>query len=110
MVISRMKLVLRVIGTWMIALALILVVVDGTKSLAASGPVITSFGALWAGLDAPSWLSTQESLSFYLSPYGVHWLADALFSVPGWALAGAVGVIALFLGRKRRPTVYADTI
>ena len=105
-----MKFVARVIGTWMIALALILLVVDGTKSLAANEPVLTSVATLWSDLHAPSWAYVQALLADALAPLSAEWLANAALSVPAWAVAAVLGLVTLFLGRKRRPAVYADPL
>ena len=105
-----MRFIARVFGTWMIALAVILLVVDGTKSLAADAPVMTSLGALWASLHAPSWAAFGELVVAQLEPYSAVWVADAVFGVPAWGFAAIVGIVALVLGRKRRKPVYADTL
>ncbi len=105
-----MKLVARVIGTWMTALALILIVVDGTKSLAANQPVMTSLASYWEGLDMASFEAVQGLIATYLVPFAAGGLAEAVLSVPAFALAGGLGLVALFFGRKRRKPVYADPI
>ena len=105
-----MKLVARVIGTWMIALALILIVVDGTKSLAANQPVMTSLASYWQGFDMASWAAVQGLIASYLEPFAVGDLAEAILSVPAFAVSGGLGLIALFFGRKRRKPVFADPI
>ena len=105
-----MKFIARVFGTWMIALAVILLVVDGTKSLAADTPVMTSVGELWAGFNASSWAAVEQGAASLLAPYSAMWMAEAAFGVPAWALSAVVGIVALILGRKRRKPVYADML
>ena len=105
-----MKFVVRVFGTWMIVLALILLVIDGTKSLAANQPVTTSVAFLWESLHAESWAALQGLIATYLAPFAIDGLAYGALSVPAWALSGGIGLIALFIGRKRRKPVYADPI
>ena len=105
-----MRFIARVFGTWMIALAVILLVVDGTKSLAADAPVMTSVGELWAGFHAPSWVAVGELVASLLEPVSAVWMVDAVFGIPAWGLSAIVGIIALVLGRKRRKPVYADTL
>jgi len=58
---------LRIVGTWLLGMSVVLLVVDGTKSLAASNIVTTSIGNIWilAHAESLSWLqkaSTQGSL------------------------------------------------
>ena len=43
-----MRLVFRLLGTWLIGIALVFLVVDGTKSLAANALVFTGFGQAWS--------------------------------------------------------------
>lgn len=105
-----MKLVVRVIGTWMIALALILIVVDGTKSLAAGVPVMTSLASYWENLDMASWTAAQQLIATYLVPFAAGGVAEAVLSAPAFALSGGLGLLALFFGRKHRKPVYADPI
>ncbi len=105
-----MRFVTRVVGTWLIALAVILLVIDGTKSLAADDLVLTSIAALWASVHEQSWTAMQNFVVTYLAPYLLDWLATSFFSFPAWALAAILGVIALVLGRKRRKPVYTDSL
>ncbi|MBU1175532.1 MAG: hypothetical protein KKH72_09025 [Alphaproteobacteria bacterium] len=94
----------------MIALAVVLVVVDGTRSLADNAPVFTSLGSLWAGLHAPSWAAVQQLVATHLVPLSADGAARAVFATPSWALAAGIGVLALILGRKRRKPVFADPL
>jgi len=107
---TYMKFVARVIGTWLIALAVVLLVIDGTKTLAANDLVMTSIGELWAGMHSQSWAAMQNFVLTALVPRSADWLAFAAFSVPAWALSGVLGIIALVLGRKRRKPVYTDPL
>ena len=49
-----MRLILRILGTWLLGLALILLIVDGTKSLGANAVVMTSLNDTWVALSASS--------------------------------------------------------
>ena len=105
-----MKFIARVFGTWMIALAVVLIVVDGTKSLAADAMTLTSLGSLWASLHPQSWEALQAAIALHLAPLSLDGVAEAVFSVPSWAAAGLLGVVALIVGRKRRKTAFADPL
>jgi hypothetical protein len=99
------RFLLRFIGLVCLAAAFILVIYDGTKSIASNGLTITSVRALWELINAAS-LAKLEPL---IRPYagGLLWdpLMLSILSAPSWALLGVFGVIFILLGRKRRPLI-----
>jgi hypothetical protein len=95
-----MRLILRVLGTWLIGLALVLLVIDGTKSLGANALVFTSLADLWAQIHPPS-LDTVNAF------FGSRFFADlldaalaALLSYPAFAVFAVPGIVLALLGRK----------
>jgi len=97
-----MRLFLRVAGTWLIALALILLVVDGTRSLGASRLVYTSLMALWTQVHAPS-LGAVEA--FFDSRFFAELLDTAfkaLLESPAFAVLGIPGIVLALAGRRPR--------
>lgn len=97
-----MRLILRVLGTWLIALALVLLVIDGTKSLGANALVFTSLLDLWKQVHAPS----LEAVSgFFESRYFADLLDAAMAAVlsyPAFAVFGLPGIMLALMGRKPR--------
>jgi hypothetical protein len=107
-----MRLVLRIAGTWLIGLALILLVIDGTKSLGANGLVYTSLADLWTQLHAPSLAAVA---AFFESRFFADLLDAALQAVldyPAFAVFGIPGIVLALAGRKPRRERYlrADQI
>jgi hypothetical protein len=101
-----MRLILRLIGTWLIGLALILLVVDGTKSLGANAVVLTSLGDLWTQVHAPSLGGLAEFLaSRYFASLLDHGL-EALLSYPAFAVFGLPGIAIALMGRQPRRLRY----
>lgn len=97
-----MRLILRIAGTWLIGLALVLLVVDGTRSLAANGLVFTSLAELWVQVHPPS-LDTVES--FFESRFFAALLDAALKAVldyPAFAVFGLPGIVLALAGRAPR--------
>lgn len=97
-----MRLVLRMVGTWLVALALVLLVIDGTKSLAANALTFTSLTQAWTQVHAGS---IEEVRAFLASRYFADFLAqvmDALLAAPAFAVLGIPGLALAFLGRRRR--------
>lgn len=97
-----MRLVLRILGTWLIGLALILLVVDGTKSLAANHIVFTSLSQAWMQVHADSLAAVR---AFFDSRFFADLLDTALNSLltyPAFAVIGIPGVVLALLGRRKR--------
>ena len=94
----------RLLGYWLVAAALALAVVDGAKSIAASTVVLTPLSETWATVAAFGGVDTGTS-----TPISYGWPADAvlawLVSAPTVAVLGALGVLLLVAGRKRRRPV-----
>lgn len=97
-----MRLVFRIAGTWLIGLAFVLLVVDGTKSLAANGVMLTTLGNAWSGLHLASLvafgaLSEGQLFAGLLDQALTHVLAW-----PAFAVAGVPGILLLLIGRVPR--------
>jgi hypothetical protein len=101
-----MRLILRVIGTLLIAFAVILIIIDGTKSLAANGFVFTSLEATWQGMHADSLATVREFLGTRLFGPVLDPVVSAVLSFPGWAVVGVPGLLLAWAGRSRRERVF----
>ena len=97
-----MRLILRIAGTWLIGLALVLLVVDGTKSLGANMLVFTSLGDLWTQMHPPSLVAVE---GFFESRFFAA-LLDAAFKAvltyPAFAVFGVPGILLALAGRAPR--------
>ena len=97
-----MRIALRIVGTWLIGLALVLLVIDGTKSLAANAVVMTSLGDIWLQIHAQSLDNVRE---FFQSRFFANLLDrvfDALLTYPAFVVIGVPGIVLALLGRKPR--------
>jgi hypothetical protein len=101
-----MRLVLRIIGTVLIALAVILVIIDGTKSLAANAIVFTSLGETWGAIQPDSLAAVREFLDTRLFGPLLDPLVSGLLSLPGWAIVGVPGILLAWAGRSRRERMF----
>lgn len=98
-----MRLALRLLGTWLIGLAMVLLVIDGTRSLAANHLVLSSLGKTWAGLHEPSLVAVR---GFFDSRFFADLLAplfEIVLTYPAFAVIGVPGIVLALLGRRRRP-------
>jgi hypothetical protein len=101
-----MRLVLRILGTWLVGLALVLAVIDGTKSLGASKLVLTSLAETWTSVNPASLQAVQ---AFFDSRYFADLLdgtMTALLSYPAFAVIAVPGLLLALLGRRPRRERY----
>jgi len=96
---------LRFLGLFYLAASFVLVIYDGTKSIAANTLSLTSMQALWELIN-PASLQRVEPL---IKPYAGGLLWDpgmvTFLAAPALAVFGFVGILCLLLGRKRRPLI-----
>ena len=99
------RFLLRFVGLILLAAAFILVVYDGTKSIAGNGLSLTTVQALWELINPASLAALKPMIEPYAR--GLLWdpLAVSLLAAPAWSLLGVIGILLLFLGRKRRPLI-----
>lgn len=103
----------RFIGLWMIAGALVALVIDGTKTIAASTLTVTPLGQSWYAISTSTLMSAQSFVQGTVESYIGHWLWDPLIVwlllLPTWLLLGLLGAWLVYVGRKRRMTaIYAS--
>jgi len=96
----------RFVGLWLIAGALVALVVDATKTVAASALIVTPLGLAWTNLGEASKMSVQEFVQQKIEAFTGHWIWDPLIQwiliLPTWAVLGAAGFLLTYLGRQRR--------
>jgi hypothetical protein len=99
------RFLLRFVGLLCLAAAFILVIYDGTKSIAGNALSLTSVRALWELINAAS-LAKLEPL---IRPYAGGLLWDpgmvTLLSAPAWGMLGFFGIVLLLVGRRKRPLI-----
>lgn len=105
-----MKFLIRVLGTWAIGLMLVLLVVDGVKSLAADAIIVSRLADYWQQLHPDSLEIARGVLNDALGTVSLQWLVDSALDLPASAIAGGLGVLLLLIGRKRQRVVYAEPI
>ena len=99
-----MLMILRILGVWLLLLAMVAAVVDATKSLAGGGAwVVTPMGVQWRQL-APDTLKVSQT---WIETTAGKFLWDpvivSILSAPTWVVFGILGVFLYWLGQKRKP-------
>jgi len=97
-----MRLIFRVLGTWLLGLALVLVVIDGTKSLAANRLILTPLGETWSAVHAPSLAAVEAFFGTRFFADLLHGMLTALLAYPAFAVIAVPGIVLLLIGRARR--------
>ena len=99
----------RFAGLWLIAGALVALVIDATKTVAASTLIMTPLGLAWSNLSPASLITAQEFVQRKVEAFTGHWIWDPLIQwilmLPTWAVIGAAGFFLTYLGRQRRRKV-----
>jgi hypothetical protein len=95
----------RFLGLFCLAAAFVLVIYDGTKSIAGNNLYLTSVRALWDLINAGSLAKLKPVISAYAG--GLIWDPGmgTVLEAPSWVLLGAVGILMMLLGRKKKPLI-----
>jgi hypothetical protein len=101
-----MRLFLRILGTWLLGMALILLIIDGTRSLGANAMVVTSLGDTWTSLHAESLEQLRAFLGTRFFGPVLDVVITALLSFPGWAVLAVPGAFLAWLGRSKRSRMF----
>lgn len=104
-----MKFILRVFGTWFLGLALVLVIIDSAKTLAASAFTTTSLPEMWSAFHAASWAAVSEAVAGMVTSVSGQDMTQYVFNWPGWVVFGGAGLVLLLLGRQGSNKRYIAT-
>ena len=108
-----LKFLARFTGIWLIAAALIALVVDGAKSIAGSAIITTPLGQLWFEYAADSLQVVQVGIERHMAGWFgglfepvAFFLWDpvvvTILQAPAFLVAGVVGIALLVAGRPKR--------
>ena len=93
-------------GLWLIAGAVVALVIDATKTIAASALTITPLGMTWYDLSPTSQVLAQQFVQRRIEVYIGNWLWDPLIMwvllMPTWLVLVALGFALTYLGQRRR--------
>ena len=102
---TLVRLIFSFIGLWTCALALLALVLDGVRSIAANEIVMKSLGATWFEIDNESLNLAQAMIQRNVHPLLWDPVMQWILTVPAWLIAAIIGLFFIWLGRKRRPKV-----
>ena len=99
-----MLMLLRLLGVWLLLLAMVAAVVDATKSLAGGGAwVVTPMGEQWQALSPETLKATEAWIKTNAGPFFWDPVMTTILDAPTWVVFGILGVLLYWLGQKRKP-------
>jgi len=96
------KFIFRVIGLWLIAAAIVALVVDGTKSIAASKLVITPLGFTLDWMAHDLLIGLKSVIQNHIHPTLWDPVLQTVLLWPTWAVVAVLGLIFYLIGRRRK--------
>jgi hypothetical protein len=102
---AMIRFLFRFVGLISLALAFILLIYDGTKSIAGNNLYLTSVRALWDLINAGSLARLKPMLEPYANGYLWDPMMLGFLSAPSWAVLGGVGIVFILLGRRKKPLI-----
>ena len=99
-----MFLILRILGVWLLLLAMVAAVVDATKSLAGGGAwVVTPMGEQWHQLAPETLVVSKTWIETTIGQFLWDPIIVGILSAPIWVVFSILGVLLYWLGQKRKP-------
>jgi len=99
------RFLLRFIGLICLAAGFILLIYDGTKSIAGNRLFLTSVRTLWEQINAGSLARIEPTIQSYVGGFLWDPLMVTILAAPSWGLLGVLGILFLLLGRKKKPLI-----
>lgn len=96
-----MRLVLRVLGTWLLGIGVILFIIDGTKSLAVNAIVMTSLREIWSSLHPDSLAAMKAFVATRFFGALLEEVLNVVLTFPAFAVVAVPGIVLALLGRSR---------
>lgn len=96
-------LLLRLIGVWLMLLAVVALVYDGTRILANNGAIVfTSLGEHWYSVHPASLNVSQAAIERHVAPFLWDPVITTILLLPAWIVVGGLGALFYLLGYRRK--------
>ena len=92
----------RFVGLWLLAGALVALVVDGSKTIAAGEFVTTPLAGMWASISPDSLVAAEAYIVDSVSPLLWIGIIAPILNAPGFVVFGLLGIALMLLGRRKR--------
>jgi hypothetical protein len=95
----------RLFGLLCLATAFLLLVYDGTKSIAANQLYFTSVRMLWDLVNAASLANLKPLILPYAGGFFWDPVMLTILAAPAWSLFGVLGMLLILAGRRKKPLI-----
>ena len=104
------RFLLRALGLLFIAAALLAVVLDAARSIAASAVTLTSVEGVWFGVDPASLVAVEQFIRLRAAEAGAQPALDWILAAPASVVLTTVGFLLVLVGapRGRRAALRAN--
>jgi len=99
------RFLLRTLGLLFLAAAFVLVVYDGTRSIAANALLYSRVDEIWSQLHGASLQQLQPFLEKNAPPWLWDPVATTILKSPAIAVFGIAGIVLILLGRRKKPLI-----
>lgn len=91
----------KIVGLFVLAMAVVLAVLDITRSITASEIILTPLAGSWAAVSPETLLSTQELVQTWTHPYLWDPVLIFMLQLPSWLVFWLLAMVLLKLGQRR---------
>jgi hypothetical protein len=99
------RFVFRFFGVLILALAFILFIYDGARSIADNSIRIYKLGDLWSSVHQNSLLLLQPAIERHVAEWLWNPVILTILEQPSWLVLGIIGILLMLLGRKKKPLI-----
>lgn len=92
----------RFLGLWLLAGALVALVVDGAKTIAAGAVVTTPLGQLWFSVSPETLNGAQAGIQRNVHPLLWDPVIQSVLLAPSFVVFGILGALLMLAGRRKR--------
>ncbi|MTI00035.1 hypothetical protein E1297_28950 [Roseibium sp. RKSG952] len=99
---ALIKFVFRLFGLILVAISVVALVADGSRSIARSELVFMPLGQAWFNFSPETLNLAQAAVQRHVSPFLWDPVIQTLLTLPVWAVAGPVGLLFLVTSARQR--------
>ncbi|MEP1208553.1 MAG: hypothetical protein ABJM29_19305 [Rhizobiaceae bacterium] len=92
----------KIVGLFVLALAVVLAVLDITRSITASDIILTPLASTWATISPQSLVAGRDLVQTWTHPYLWDPVMTFVLQLPSWLVFWLLAMIFLKLGQRRR--------
>lgn len=95
------QLLFRMLGFFVLALALVLAILDITRSITAEAIIMTSLASSWISINPETLASSRDAVVTLVHPLLWDPVLTNILALPSWLILWFLSMILLWLGQRR---------